>query len=88
MRTSHALLLRLRHDPQFEFCRTSVEYLDRGAPGDRSIVHGDQILRLEHGGMEIESDLMNKFIPFHRIRRIIYEGRTMWEKREDLDSNA
>ena len=53
MRTSHALLLRLRHDPQFEFCRRSVEYLDRGAPGDRSVVQGDQILRLEHGGMEI-----------------------------------
>ena len=83
MRTSHALLLRLRHDPQFEFSRTSVEYLDRGAPGDRSIVRGDQILSMDHGGMEIESDLMNKFIPFHRIRRIIYEELTMWEKRED-----
>jgi uncharacterized protein (UPF0248 family) len=37
---------------------------------------------MDHGGMEIESDLMNKFIPFHRIRRIIYEELTMWEKRE------
>jgi uncharacterized protein len=81
MRTSHALL-RLCHDPQFDFCLTSVEYLDRCALGDRSFVQGDKILCLEHGRMEIESDLMNKFIPFHRIRRIIYDGRTMWEKNE------
>ena len=83
MRTSHALLLRLRHDPQFKFSLASIEYIDRGAPGDRSIINGDQILNMEHGGMEIKSGLTNKFIPFHRIRRIIYNGKIMWDKSED-----
>ncbi len=74
-------MLRLRHDPQFEFDRASIEYVDRGAPGDRSTVSGSHILSLEQGGMEIESDNKRKFIPFHRIRRIAYDGKILWEKR-------
>jgi len=80
MRTSRALLLRLRHDPQYQFSRASVEYVNRGAPGDRSVVRGDQIVSLESGWMEIESELKTKIIPFHRIRRIAYDGKTLWEK--------
>jgi uncharacterized protein (UPF0248 family) len=80
MRTSHALLLRLRHDPQFDFCKASVEFVDRGAPGDRSAVQGDKIINLERGWMEIESEMKTKFIPSHRIRRITYDGTIMWEK--------
>jgi uncharacterized protein (UPF0248 family) len=80
MRTSHAILLRLFHDPKFEFGKVSVEYVDRGSPGDRSRVAGDKIIRLEQGFMEIESEMKTKFIPMHRIRRIAYDGETMWEK--------
>jgi hypothetical protein len=28
----------------------------------------------------IESEMKTKFIPMHRIRRIAYDGETMWEK--------
>lgn len=79
MRTSHAILLRLRHDPQYDFSRAGVEYVNRGAPGDRSTVEGDRILKLEQGGMEIESDHGTTFIPYHRIRRISYCGVALWE---------
>lgn len=79
MRTSHTILLRLRHDPQYDFSKASVEYVNRGAPGDRSTVQGDRILKLEQGGMEIESEKGTTFIPYHRVRRIDYDGRTMWE---------
>ena len=80
MRTSHALLLRLRHDAKFDFRKVSVEYVDRGAPGDRSAVLGDQILGLERGGMQIKSIKGETYIPFHRMRRISYDGQIMWEK--------
>ncbi len=80
MRTSHAILLRLYHDPQYDFSNVSVEYVNRGAPGDRSLVQGDHILKLEQGGMEIESVIGAVFIPYHRIRRITYDGKIMWEK--------
>jgi uncharacterized protein (UPF0248 family) len=80
MRTSHALLLRFQHDPQYDFSEVSVEYVNRGAPGDRSVVQGDHILKLEQGGMEIDSDKGMTFIPYHRIRRLIYGGKIVWEK--------
>ncbi len=83
MRTSHALLLRLFHDPQYEFSKVCVEYVDRGAPGNRSKVLGDKIIRLEKGVMEIESEMKTKFIPIHRIRRISYDGTALWEKTEE-----
>lgn len=88
MRTSHALLLRLRHDPQFDFSKAEVEFVDRGAPGDRSAVRGDKIVSLEQGWMEIESDMKTKFIPFHRIRRITYDETIMWEKSDDTKAEA
>ncbi len=80
MRTSHALLLRLRHDPQFEFSKIRVEFINRGAPGDRSVIQGDRIIKLEGFGMEIESKQGSTLIPYHRIRRITYEGSTLWKK--------
>lgn len=80
MRTSHALLLRLIHDTQYDLGRVRVEYVDRGAPGDISAAGGDEIIRIERGIMVINSDLKTKLIPVHRIRRISYQGSTLWEK--------
>ena len=80
MRTSHALLLRLIHDPQYDLSKARVEYLDRGAPGDRSTFSGEEIIRIEQGIIEIRSGLETKFIPIHRIRRISYQGETLWQK--------
>jgi len=80
MRTSHALLLRLYHDPQYDFNKASVVYINRGAPGDRSTVNGERIRRLEAGGMEIKSEAGETYIPYHRILLILYEGLPVWEK--------
>ncbi|WP_273467182.1 DUF504 domain-containing protein [Methanothrix sp.] len=82
MRTSYALLLRLIHDPGYDLSKASIEYLDRGASGDISLVKGEDIISLESGIMEIRSDLKTKFIPIHRIRRISYQGEPLWEKRD------
>jgi uncharacterized protein (UPF0248 family) len=80
MRTSHILLLRLYRDPQYDFEKVGVDYINRGAPEDRSTVSGKRIQRLEAGGMEIESTVGTTYIPYHRILRILYEGRTLWER--------
>ena len=82
MLTSRAHLLRLRHDPAFDFSLAEVEYVDRGAPGDLSRISGDKIIKLEQGWMQIAAEAGVKFIPFHRIRRIIYRGSVVWEKRD------
>jgi uncharacterized protein (UPF0248 family) len=82
MLTSRSHLLRLRHDPAFDFSLAEVEYVDRGAPGNLSRTSGDKILQLEQGWMEIGAEGGTKFIPFHRVRRITYRGSMVWEKSE------
>jgi uncharacterized protein (UPF0248 family) len=84
MLTSRAHLLRLKHDPAFDFSQAVVEYVDRGAPGDISLVSGDKIINLEQGWMEIAAEGGVNFIPFHRIRRIAYQGSVLWEKSNKL----
>ena len=78
--TSHILLLKYRHDPACVFSRVSVWYLDRGAPGDRSCAEGDDILVLEAYYFEIASSRGTKYIPYHRIRKIAYDGVMVWER--------
>ncbi len=88
MRTSHALLLRLIHDPRYDLSKVRVEYLDRGAPADRSSFSGEDIIQIEQGIIEIMSDLETKFIPIHRLRSISYQGEPLWVKRASVSSRA
>jgi len=83
MLTSHALLLKYRHDPRFSFTDVGIWYIDRGAPGDRSWAYGAGILALESQYFEMESGSGTKCIPYHRIRRITYAGAVAWEKGDD-----
>ncbi|HQD26690.1 MULTISPECIES: DUF504 domain-containing protein [Methanoculleus] len=78
MRTSHRLLLRLYHDPGYDFSRVEVEYVDRGAPGDRSRVQGERVVALDAQYLEVDSGTHVACIPYHRIRRILYDGKTLW----------
>ncbi len=79
MRTSRRLLLRFYHDPGYDFSRVRVEYVDRGAPGDRSEVQGDRILALDAQYLEVDAGTHVAYIPYHRIRRILYDGEVAWE---------
>ena len=79
MRTSRRLLLRLYHDPGYDFARVEVEYVDRGAPGDRSTVRGDRVVALDAQYLEVDAGTHVACIPYHRIRRIRYGGETMWQ---------
>jgi len=80
MLTSHAILLKYRHDPRFSFTDIGIWYIDRGAGGDRSWVFGPDIGALESHYFEVVSGSGIKCIPYHRIRKITYLGRTVWEK--------
>jgi len=80
MRTSHALLLRLWHDPAFDFMHVTVEYVNRGAPDDRSSVKGGSIVNLDRYYFEVASDPEDTPIPYHRILRILYKGIPVWER--------
>jgi uncharacterized protein len=85
MRTSHQLLLRLWHDPEYVFDRVRVVYVNRGAPGDRSCVTGDAIGRLDANYLEILSEIGVTCIPYHRIRQILYGDTVLWKHRGRQD---
>jgi len=80
MRTSHILLLKYFHDPQYSFSRVEVFYIDRRAPGDRSSVTGDKIVKLDAYYFERESPFGTTAIPYHRITRIMYDGEPVWSR--------
>lgn len=82
MRTSHRIILRLFHDPAYDFAAVSVVFIDRGAPGDRSEVSGREITAIEGAHMIVETDRGEKYIPFHRVLRILYQGEVVWEREE------
>jgi hypothetical protein len=81
MLTSHELLLKFWHDSRYNFQEVRVEYVDRGAPGDRSSVSGMDIRILDAYYAEIISGQGVKYIPYHRIRKIMYNSTTIWERK-------
>jgi uncharacterized protein len=80
MRTSHRILLKLFHDPRYEFADVRVAYIDRGAPSDTSWVSGKEISRLDSQYIEIITKRGESCIPYHRILQILYRGEVMWDR--------
>jgi len=67
-----------------------VIFLSRGAPDDREIVSLKNLIKVYHRGFEIRTESGVKYIPFHRIIRIvnIREGKIIFssprlDKRDD-----
>ena len=81
MRTSHRLLLRFYHDLGYDFSLVQIEYVNRGAPDDRSAVQGDRVLALDAQHLIVDAGTHTACIPYHRILRILYDGETAWERR-------
>ena len=88
MLTSHTLLLKFRHDPRYDFPDIEVLYVDRGATGNLSQVSGDEIRALEAYYFGIGTGEGEKRIPYHRIRRISFAGKTVWERSSWLKSDG
>jgi uncharacterized protein (UPF0248 family) len=80
MRKTRELLLKFRFDSRFAFSLVEVCYVDRRSPGDRSCVDGSNILMLDPYFMKIGSGNGTRYIPYHRIRKILYDGTVVWER--------
>ena len=80
MRKSHQILLKFRFDQRYVFDLVRVCYVNRGAPGDRSCVDGNRILKLDAYYMEIVTGNKTTCIPYHRVRKILYENIVVWKR--------
>lgn len=88
MRKSREILLRFYHDPEYRFSDVEICYINRGASGDMSCIPGDWIVRLDPYYIEIESGKGTTAIPYHRLIRIRYQGRNVWERSRPKENGS
>lgn len=70
------ILNELRWREEMNLSKAEVWYVHRGAPNDTRIISGGEILDLEHSFMVLEE----ASIPYHRIFKIIYDGKVIFER--------
>ncbi|MCD1293472.1 DUF504 domain-containing protein [Methanocella sp. CWC-04] len=54
-----------------------IYYVHRGAPGDSKTVSGSEIVSLEKFCFELDT---GSCIPYHRVYKIIYRGKPIFER--------
>lgn len=75
------MLNKLKWGGEDELQSAKVTILHRGAPDDKRVIEGSDILELGRGFMHVVSPEGEVEIPYHRILRIEARGRVLWEKR-------
>lgn len=75
------VLNKLKWGGEDELQSSRVTILHRGAPKDKRIIEGSDILELGRGFMRVASSEGEVEIPYHRILRIEAHGHILWEKR-------
>lgn len=83
MRTTHRILLRIWYDPECDFSLVVIGYLNRGAIGNCSRIHGSEITRLENRYIVLNRDSgfdEEVYIPYHRILWITYDEQMIWSR--------
>ncbi len=77
------LMKQFRHDARYDIGKVKVYYIDRGVPGDISSVDGLSLRESDsnfHFSIDIPHEAEPKNIPYHRIIRIEYDGKCLFER--------
>lgn len=78
----HALLARIRHDPQFGRGRWEIAYLDRVRAG-LVRVPLEAVRTQAHIGFVFEvtdEDGITRSVPYHRVRMVWRDGKVVWSR--------
>ena len=70
---------RLKWNASENLDEAIIQYVHRGAPGDVMSVNGSDIVSLDQGFFETA----DSSIPYHRIVRIEYRGRVVFDKERE-----
>lgn len=69
-----------------DFSKAEIWYVHRGAPNDTKIVSGADIIDIGRAFLELRARFPNSGlpvgIPYHRIFRIVYDGKVVYDKRQ------
>jgi uncharacterized protein (UPF0248 family) len=70
------VLNELKWRQGFDLGKAEIWYIHRGAPGDTKIILGKDIIKLEKSFMQTTEAM----IPYHRIFKIVYDGKAIFER--------
>jgi len=63
--------------PEMDIKLSKITYIHRGTKGNLKTIQGSQIDRLERGFLILDEETQ---IPYHRITKIKYKDKTIWNK--------
>ena len=66
----------------YDISKCKIYYVNRGSPGDITIIGGSQIIEIDRGFLVLEGIPFEKYIPLHRIVRIDYENETVFDRNQ------
>jgi len=84
MKNPRDILNELKWHSKYSLDCAEIWYVHRGARNDTMIISGKEILNLEKSFMKTTTAM----IPYHRIFKIIYNGKTIFERRHENNSNS
>lgn len=76
MTNPRELLNELKWHEKYDLDEAEIWYIHRGAPNDTMIISGKDILDLEKSFMKTKSAM----IPYHRIFKIMYKNKLIFER--------
>jgi uncharacterized protein (UPF0248 family) len=65
---------------RFDLRGCRVYYIHRGAPGDTKIAEGSAIKSIDRAFLVLAGDAQDAYIPYHRIFRIEYNNRIIFDR--------
>ncbi|UCE91224.1 MAG: DUF504 domain-containing protein [Methanobacteriota archaeon] len=78
------VLNRLRWQEGEDLSEATIWFVHRGAPGGVANVSGSDVVSLGRSFMEVEG----AFIPYHRVTRIEYRGKVVFDKEVERHKGA
>lgn len=70
------ILNELKWKQGYNIERAEIWYVHRGAPNDTKIISGKDIIKLEKSFMKTSTSM----VPYHRIFKIIYDKKTLFNR--------
>lgn len=64
----------------YDILKCTIYYTSRGSPGNTAITEGSQIKEIGKGFLILYGVPYEKYIPYHRITRIDYENKVVFDR--------
>jgi uncharacterized protein (UPF0248 family) len=74
------ILNKVKWDKRMDFDQLEVVYLHRGVPNDLKKIYGREIAHIGKSFLSLKAE--GAEIPHHRIVKILYEGKVLFERKK------